>query len=48
MSRILVVEDDKTMNKLVSTYLRDNGYYDFRMEIEYLRHYSKPYGRKQK
>lgn len=26
MARILVVEDDKTMNKLVSTYLRDNGY----------------------
>ena len=26
MVKILVVEDDKTMNKLVSTYLRDNGY----------------------
>lgn len=26
MVKILVVEDDKTMNKLVSSYLRDNGY----------------------
>ena len=26
MVKILVVEDDKTMNKLVSTYLRDNAY----------------------
>lgn len=26
MAKILVVEDDKTMNNLVSTYLRNNGY----------------------
>ena len=26
MVKILVVEDDKAMNGLVSTYLRDNGY----------------------